>query len=435
MKRGIVYTVITQGKNTLHTPYHNPDWDYVCFTDDEKILKNNNIWTLRLLKCPELPGRRCSKVPKILPQLYINEYEYQIYLDGSVHLIIDPELLIETLGNNDIALFRHCMRDCIYEEAAEVLKLNRDYKEDVNRAIEKYKLEGYPKNNGLVDAKVIVRKNTDKVRNFNDSWWKIFKSYSQRDQLSFNYVAWKLGMSFSTIPGDPYKPNAYVKKVKHILPGKATDGVIKKKSVIDNKKENDTIMEKIINLYNEKVTTKSDINEHLPVLRKYAEECEHITELGCRNVVSTYAFLAAKPKTLVSVDIDPCPVELADLLAKENSITFRFIKANDLDITLEKTDLLFIDTLHTYEHLSKELALHAPNVKKYIIMHDTEVFGYKDYYGDKKYGTTGKVGLQPAIKEFLEKNKSWTLHEELKNNNGLTILKKINNRGRKKKVV
>jgi hypothetical protein len=68
-------------------------------------------------------------------------------------------------------------------------------------------------------------------------------------------------------------------------------------------------------------------------------------------------------------------------------------------------------------------------------MHDTEVFGYKDYYGNKKYGVTGKVGLQPAIKEFLESDKTWMLHEELTNNNGLTVLKKISNRGRKKKVV
>ena len=41
MKKGVVYTVITCGKNTLHTPHYNPDWDYICFTDDEKILKNN----------------------------------------------------------------------------------------------------------------------------------------------------------------------------------------------------------------------------------------------------------------------------------------------------------------------------------------------------------------------------------------------------------
>ena len=51
----------------------------------------------------------------------------------------------------------------------------------------------------------------------------------------------------------------------------------------------------IENYYNNLVNTPSDINEHLPTLRKYAEECDHITEMGVRWIVSTYAFLAAKP--------------------------------------------------------------------------------------------------------------------------------------------
>jgi hypothetical protein len=59
----------------------------------------------------------------------------------------------------------------------------------------------------------------------------------------------------------------------------------------------------IENKYNELVNTSSDINEHLPTLRRYAEDCEHITEMGVRWVVSTYAFLVAQPKTLVSIDI------------------------------------------------------------------------------------------------------------------------------------
>ena len=45
----------------------------------------------------------------------------------------------------------------------------------------------------------------------------------------------------------------------------------------------------------------SDINEHLPTLKKYSEECDHITEMGVRWLVSTFAFLMGKPKKLVSI--------------------------------------------------------------------------------------------------------------------------------------
>ena len=57
--------------------------------------------------------------------------------------------------------------------------------------------------------------------------------------------------------------------------------------------------------YEERCQVPSDINQHMPTLKKYAEECDHITEMGVRWVVSTFAFLMGKPKKLVSIDIDP----------------------------------------------------------------------------------------------------------------------------------
>ena len=35
-------------------------------------------------------------------------------------------------------------------------------------------------------------------------------------------------------------------------------------------------------------------------------------------------------------------------------------------------------------------------------------------------------GLWPAIEEFLDSNKNWKIKERFRNNNGLTILEKIN---------
>ena len=59
-------------------------------------------------------------------------------------------------------------------------------------------------------------------------------------------------------------------------------------------------------LINELFNTPSDINEHISTLIKYGSECEHITEMGVRWVVSTWAFLGAAPKVLKSYDMqDP----------------------------------------------------------------------------------------------------------------------------------
>ena len=181
-------------------------------------------------------------------------------------------------------------------------------------------------------------------------------------------------------------------------------------------------MEVLENIYNQRCSMPSDINEHLPTLKKYAEECDHITEMGVRWVVSTFAFMMGKPKKLISIDIDPVEkhgIQTIDLitLAKTAGVEFEFVLGDTTEIEIEETDFLFIDTLHTYTQLKKELALHPSKVKKYIGFHDTTTFA--------QVGEYKEVGLWPAIEEFLNSNPEWVIAEKFENNNGLTILKRI----------
>ena len=46
--------------------------------------------------------------------------------------------------------------------------------------------------------------------------------------------------------------------------------------------------------------TPTDIYLHLPKLMKYSLECLHLTEMGIREVVSTWAFVKSYPKKLVN---------------------------------------------------------------------------------------------------------------------------------------
>jgi FkbM family methyltransferase len=174
--------------------------------------------------------------------------------------------------------------------------------------------------------------------------------------------------------------------------------------------------------YVELCAIPSDINEHLPTLQNYASKCDHITELGVRKGVSTWAFLASSANNLISVDIN-YPEEYGGNIveirraAEEQGKEFNFILADDLDITLGDTDLLFIDTLHVYRHLKAELTLHAQKARKFIIMHDTESFGM--------VGADGNTGLFNAIHEFLRGHPEWQIREIFTNNNGLTVMERI----------
>lgn len=192
-------------------------------------------------------------------------------------------------------------------------------------------------------------------------------------------------------------------------------------------------MKKIEEGYKMNCLTPSDINEHLPILLKYGKECEHITELGVRWASSTWALLLSNPKKMISVDIVKHPnVDEIIELTKEYGINYSFIKSDVLDMEIENTDLLFIDTLHTYNQLTKELELHSNKVSKYIILHDTVSYGYTDeiIYSDSseliKHQTVNKTGLKTATLDFLnsEIGKEWSIFEEYLNNNGLLIMKK-----------
>lgn len=179
-----------------------------------------------------------------------------------------------------------------------------------------------------------------------------------------------------------------------------------------------------------------DIYQHLPTLKKYSENLNHITEFGVRRGVSTWALLSGKPKKLVSVDLNAFffndMIDNVKKASTEMNVDFVFVENDTLKIEIEQTDLLFIDTLHTYQQLSKELKKHNHKVNKYIILHDTTTFGYKDetFYNNAKISDdispNDKKGLMIALNEFLDVNKNWIIKEKFNNNNGLTILEKIN---------
>lgn len=170
-------------------------------------------------------------------------------------------------------------------------------------------------------------------------------------------------------------------------------------------------------MYKQLCETPSDIHEHLPVLAELAKDCQHITEMGVRSCVSSWAFIEGmNGGKLISIDIKhpsfyihqggDISFEKAVEVCKEKGIDFEFIEADTLKIKIEPTDLLFIDTLHTGEQLKQELKLHANKAKKFIIFHDT---------------VSCADELMPVINDFLKQGK-WKVKAEYKNNNGLLCL-------------
>jgi hypothetical protein len=177
-------------------------------------------------------------------------------------------------------------------------------------------------------------------------------------------------------------------------------------------------------LYDEACVRTSDINEHLPKLYELAMKCSRVTEFGVRDGSgSTLAFLYAVSRwngpTLRSYDIDihPQATQLFEL-AKTEHIDAQYIKGNTLDIEIEPCDLLFIDSLHTYEQLKAELDRHAGKVSKYLVFHDTKNMGLGAW-------DTEPRGLLNAILDYMiEHPGEWNPHYNTITCNGLLVLKR-----------
>jgi hypothetical protein len=210
-------------------------------------------------------------------------------------------------------------------------------------------------------------------------------------------------------------------------------------------------MNYIANKYNRLCSTSSDINEHLPTLFKYAQECNSVFETGVRGVVSSWALLyglvskkSDERKTMQMNDIEACNIDEILTASAGLDINMTFKWQNNLLIEFnagETYDLTFIDTYHIYPQLLRELNKFSQVTNKYIIMHDTTIdanegefirgHGYnreklKEYSQTLGYPAQDIVrGLWPAIEEFLKNNQNWKLKERFTNNNGLTVLERL----------
>lgn len=174
-------------------------------------------------------------------------------------------------------------------------------------------------------------------------------------------------------------------------------------------------------LFNYHKNRKSDINEHLDIIKEYADKCDLVVEFGVRNANgSTIALLASNAKAVISIDINKTigGKELEKQCLKEKR-SWIYSQGSSLDVTIF-SDMKLIDTFHSYDLLRQELDIHNKTTYKYIILHDTETFGRKGQDNKNR-------GLMDAVEEFLEDNSNWCLEKHYKNNNGLTILKRIEN--------
>jgi len=141
--------------------YDSPREDVKCFGD--KYLDR-------------FPPRLAAKIYKVLPHLFMPDEKWWIWIDGNLKLKVSEEELIKLAGDTEVCVFENPYRETVVQEKEEILKLGLDKAENHWLPLKERKLPA---------CFLIIRKNTERVRQENERWWALITAGSQRDQISF----------------------------------------------------------------------------------------------------------------------------------------------------------------------------------------------------------------------------------------------------------
>ena len=211
MSSNVVYTSIFDKYDEIQKQNLPDGWDWQCFSEENSlpIYEDNN---------------RNAKRFKVLPHRYLQDYEYSIFIDGNMTVRGNIDELIEKyLSDANVAFFSHNennldARNSAYDEAQTIFDLGEknikrspergilNYKDNpfvIQKQMERYRMLRYPANDGLITGMVILRRHNEKdCIETMEYWWTEIKYNSKRDQLSFNYCAWKNDLKFNYMDGD-----------------------------------------------------------------------------------------------------------------------------------------------------------------------------------------------------------------------------------------
>jgi hypothetical protein len=202
-----VYTAIAGDYDCLKIPTEIDErCDYYCFTDRD--ISWQDIWARREFNWWHEDPVRVSRYVKHHPHRFFPDYEWSIWVDGNIQLNCLPQALLPPSPDSwDLAVWKHPYRNCLYAEAEECVRLEKDDAATIWAQVARYRAQGFPEHAGLAENNVMARRhNAPAMIELAHAWWREISGGSRRDQLSFPFVAAKLGLRVADL--GPHGTNA-----------------------------------------------------------------------------------------------------------------------------------------------------------------------------------------------------------------------------------
>lgn len=199
-----IYTAITGNYDKVLEPLFIPqNCRYILFTDNQNI--KSDKWEIRPIpeKVKKIKNNiLINRYIKMHPKEFLEEFDYSIYIDGNVKTVSDLTTMIGEINDKTgLAIHRHYLRNCIYEESKVCALLRKGNVKNLKEQVKKYKQEGLPNNYGLLECGIIISdlKNPKSEEILNKWWEEFIQSKSNRDQIALPYVIWKNGNSIEDV--------------------------------------------------------------------------------------------------------------------------------------------------------------------------------------------------------------------------------------------
>ena len=201
MKKFIAYAAVFGKKSNFKMPRpFDMNVERVLYTDLD-VFEPHVFYQVKKISLDHmsLNFTRKNRIAKILiPDEIFDNYEYSLYLDYKHPTEADFDHLVNCLEpDSDILVSKHKMRDCIYDEGQKCIEKGKGSESEILEQLYFYRTQGYPAHNGLFANYWIFRRHTKRLREQMHLWWRQVEEYSERDQISLPYVAWKHNMKIS----------------------------------------------------------------------------------------------------------------------------------------------------------------------------------------------------------------------------------------------
>ena len=201
----IIYTAICGGVDELPNVehLHEDGVRFVAFMGSKKKIENG--WEiLPDNKCKVEDPRRRSRWYKFHSHRLFKD-EITMWIDAHIDIQVPIKTILDHMDKSAITQTVHGARNCIYKEADVCIQFHYADKKVALEQIARYEKEGMPRNYGLYQNGIILRRKSEESKKWNMGIWREYKKGCQRDQVCAQYVAWKNNINIATMPREWFK--------------------------------------------------------------------------------------------------------------------------------------------------------------------------------------------------------------------------------------